>query len=97
MRETGSEIVIHSSPPRPEIDEVADKGGSDDDEDVKEAVPEEVIITVNVSDWDPDKTDTADEMTEDPAVSKINISKHEYVLTSFTVLCLLCNGGDWGK
>ena len=61
MRETGSEIFISAPVARETSAPTLETDTGNVGEDAGEAVPEEVIITVNVSDWDPDK----DEATVD--------------------------------
>ena len=62
VRETGSEIFIQSpsSSNAASFRKAVGKEigeGEEEAEPEAESVPEEVIITVNVSDWDPDKVD----------------------------------------
>ena len=59
----------------PEMD--ADGRRIADEDDEKENIPEEVIITVNVSDWDPDKTETADEASMASSPVRRTVSKDE--------------------
>ena len=64
VRQTGSEILIRSSPFRLKTNGAVDEEEEEEEDDVE--VPEEVILNLPVSDWDPDKphTDSSTESAE---------------------------------
>ena len=69
VRETGSEIFIQSTLPSvtSAINDAAAEGIMD--EPLGDAMPEEVIITVNVSEWDPEKACASEDNLETGASS----------------------------
>ena len=64
VRQTGSEILIRSSPYRLKTNGAVDEEEEGAEDNVE--VPEEVILNLPVSDWDPDKphTDPSTESAE---------------------------------
>ena len=68
VRETGSEIFIQSTLPSVTSATIEDAEGVVD-EPLGEAMPSEVIITVNVSEWDPEKACALEDNLETGASS----------------------------